>query len=62
MASSVIVVLSNPSVSLSPRSKILFFLLLEWTDELLPTSKIKTCLPNAPFGNEKRERTLNSIP
>ena len=45
LSSAVMVVSSNPCVGPSPRAQISFFLLSIRTDELLPTPKIITFLP-----------------
>ena len=59
--SAYIVVSSNPSFGPFPRTKISFFLLPIWTDNLLATPKITTFLPQLKFGAEKSERESNPI-
>ena len=61
LTSVVTVELSNPSVSLSPRTRISFFLLSVCFDELLFTPKI-TFLTHSLIGNENCERASNPRP
>ena len=59
LASAVIVVSYNTSVGPSPRTKISFFLLPIYTEELLSTPKIATFLPQSNLRYEKSERESN---
>ena len=62
LATAVNVVSSNPCVSPSPRTKISFFLLSTWTDELISAPKIMPFLPMLPIVNENSERESNPMP
>ena len=54
------VVLSNPCVGASPRTKISLFLLSICTDELISTPKIMTFFPMLPSVNEIFEREISN--
>ena len=62
LASTVIVVLSNPCVGPSPKTKIYFSLLSVCVDELFSTPKVITLLPKSNFENKKCDGELNPIP
>ena len=62
LTSAVIVLLCNPSVGPSPRTKIYFFLWSVSVDELFSTAKIITFLPKSKFESKKIERESNPIP
>ena len=62
LASAVIVVLSDPCIGLSPRTKISFLLLSIRTDELLSTPKIITFFAKSKFECEESEQESNPIP
>ena len=55
-------VCSKPCDQPFPRTKIYFFLLSVFVDELIFTPKIMTFLPNAVPGNEKLPCLSNPIP
>ena len=60
--SAVIVVSSYPWVGLSPRTKILFFLLSTYTEELILTPKQMVFLSQLLSRNENCEHLSNLIP
>lgn len=53
---------SNSCVAPSPKTKISFFWLSIWMEELLSAAHITTFLPKSKTGNEKGEPESNSAP